>query len=114
MMISHYHRPEFGTRPARPGYGRCAQCGTDITREEWVTEECPGPAPTEGAMRDEFAIGIPTQYGPASEAEVLGWPVLTCPICTRQHAHPPAVTATYWPMCFRCWEQSTVRSHEEE
>ena len=75
-------------------------------------------------MQDDYAIDLPTQYGPASEAEVLTWPVLTCPTCGRQHAHPPAVTATYWPLCFNCWEKTTpefkriwekttVRSQEE-
>ena len=64
--------------------------------------------------RDDYAIDLPTQYGPASEAEVLTWPVLTCPACTRQHAHPPAVTAAYWPTCFACWERSIVRSQEED
>ena len=46
-MISHYHQPDFGDPPARDGYGRCVQCGKYITREEWSSEECPGPTPME-------------------------------------------------------------------
>lgn len=72
-----------------------------------------GAVAAEGAAVNDDIL-IPTQYGPASEAEVLTWPVLVCPTCTRQHAHPPAVSATYWPQCFRCWEKSIVRDQEEE
>ena len=62
-------------------------------------------------MNDD--IEIETVYGSQTVAWIMGWPCHTCPTCTRQHAHPPAVTATYWPTCFACWEKSTVRSQEE-
>ena len=121
------------------GEAPCRVCGQTVYGMTWITTECPGdakgcpvavpmlavPKPdrerpidrgpvTAAPHYDDFAIDLPTPYGPASEAEVLTWPVLTCLTCGRQHAHPPAVTATYWPTCFGCWEKSTVRSQEEE
>lgn len=46
---------------------------------------------------------VETKYGPFSLDEVLAWPVQVCPTCGREHAHPPRVSADYWPQCWDCF-----------
>jgi len=69
---------------------------------DWTNGACREGCSRCYAARPAALTPIETPYGTFRLHEVEAWPVETCPECGRAHAHPPGVTAEYFPECWTC------------